>query len=124
MTALTIASLHARGTLNLDASLAELSPQNPLPPVTRPAEVRLRDLLAHVGGIANRPINFRFTASGQHDPDTLWRLLAVSEPNTSAPLGRFQYQNIGYNLATILTDRSLGVPWQNLLRREIFEPAG
>lgn len=124
VTALALACLHARGELDLDASLVEFSPQVTLPPATRPSEVRLRDLLAHIGGIANRPINFRFTASGQHDPDTLWRLLAISEPNAAAPLGRFQYQNIGYNMATILTDRSLGVPWQDLLRREIFEPAG
>jgi CubicO group peptidase (beta-lactamase class C family) len=124
LTALAFACLHARGELDLDASLAEISPQSPLPPATRPSEVRLRDLLAHVGGIANRPINHRLTATGQHDPDTLWRLLAISEPNTAAPLGRFQYQNIGYNIATILTDRRLRVPWQSLLRTEIFEPAG
>jgi len=124
VTALALACLHARGELDLDASLAEISPEVPLPPATRPSEVRLRDLLAHVGGIANRPINYRLTASGQHDPDALWRLLAISEPNAAAPLGRFQYQNIGYNMATILTDRSLRVPWQNLLRTEVFEPAG
>jgi CubicO group peptidase (beta-lactamase class C family) len=124
VTALALACLHGRGELDLDASLAEISPQAPLPPATRPSEVRLRDLLAHVGGIANRPINHRLTATGQHDPDTLWRLLAISEPNTAAPLGRFQYQNIGYNIATILTDRRLQVPWQSLLRTEIFEPAG
>jgi len=124
MTALALACLHARGQLDLDASLAEISPQAPLPPATRPAEVRLRDLLAHVGGIVNRPINHRLTATGQHDPDTLWRLLAISESNAAAPLGRFQYQNIGYNIATLLTDRSLRMPWQDLLRTEIFEPAG
>jgi CubicO group peptidase (beta-lactamase class C family) len=122
MTALAFACLHARGELNLDATLAEFSPESGLPPETRPAEVRLRNLLAHVGGILNRPINWRFAASGQHDPDTLWRLLAVSQANPTAPLGRFQYQNIGYNLATILSDRRLGMRWQELLSREIFEP--
>jgi len=123
MTALAFACMHARGELNLDATLAEFSPESGLPPETRPAEVRLRNLLSHVGGILNRPINWRFAASGQHDPNTLWRLLAVSEANPGAPLGRFQYQNIGYNLATILSDRRLGVRWQELLSREIFEPA-
>lgn len=124
VTALTLACLHGRGELDLDASLTEVSPQVPLPPATRPSEVRVRHLLAHVGGIANGPINYRTVATGQHDPETLWRLLGISQPNAAAPLGTFQYQNIGYNIATILTDRSLRVPWQNLLRREIFEPAG
>jgi CubicO group peptidase (beta-lactamase class C family) len=123
-TALAFACLHERGVLDLDATLAELAPEAPLPAATRPSEVRLRQLLAHVGGIVNRPINHRLTATGQHDPDMLWRLLALSEPNAAAPLGRFQYQNIGYNIATILTDRRLQRPWQSILRTELFEPAG
>ena len=81
-------------------------------------------MLAHIGGIANEPIQFRFADSGQYDRDTLWRLLAVSEPNSAAPFGTFQYANVGYNIATILTDRKLGVRWQDLLQTEIFDPAG
>jgi CubicO group peptidase (beta-lactamase class C family) len=124
MTALTLASLSARGELNLDATLAEFAPDAQFPPATRASEVRMRHLLAHVGGIANDPIQFRFTDSGQHAPDTLWRLLAVSQPNAVAPLGTFQYTNTGYNITTILTDRKLGVRWQDLLQRELFDPAG
>ena len=124
MTALALAHLHAQGVLDLDATLAEFSPQITLPSATQPAKVRLRNLLSHTSGIVNEPIEYRFTSSGQHDPDTLWRLLAVSEPNPAAPLGHFQYGNIGYNMATILTDRSLGVRWQDLLQKQIFDPAG
>lgn len=124
MTALALAALDARGVLDLDATLAEFSPESAFPPATRPGEVRLRQLLAHIGGIANEPIEFRFAYSGQHDRDTLWRLLAVSEPNSAAPFGTFQYTNVGYNIATLLTDRKVGVRWQDLLHREIFDPAG
>src|SRR5262245_16604755 len=123
MTSLALACLHARRELDLDAPLAQLSPQAPLPAATRPGAVRVRHLLAHIGGISNEPIEHRFTSTGQHDPATLWRLLAVSEPNRDAPLGPFEYANIGYSIATILTDRGLGVRWQDLLRRELFEPA-
>lgn len=123
MTALALSCLQARGVLSLDSALAEVSPDSAFPSATRPAEVRLRDLLTHTGGIANEPIEYRFSSTGQHDPETLWRLLAASEPNVEAPLGRFQYANVGYNIATILTDRKLGVRWQDLLRSEIFEPA-
>lgn len=123
MTALAFGLLHARGVLSLDATLAEFAPQSGLPAATRPGDVRLRDLLAHVGGIANDPIQFHLASSGQHDPDSLWALLAASEPNLAAPLGRFQYTNTGYNIATLLSDRRLGVRWQELLRREVFEPA-
>lgn len=124
MTALALACLHVRREIDLDATLAGFSPAAPLPPAIRPGEVRVRHLLSHTSGIVNEPIEYRFTDSGQHDPGTLWRLLAISQPNAAAPLGRFQYANIGYNIATILTDRKLGVPWQELLQREIFRPAG
>jgi CubicO group peptidase (beta-lactamase class C family) len=59
MTALAFALLHARGSLNLDATLAEFSPQRGLPAATRPDEVRLRQMFAHVHGIANEPIEFQ-----------------------------------------------------------------
>jgi CubicO group peptidase (beta-lactamase class C family) len=124
MTALALSCLQARGVLNLDATLAEYSPESGFPAATRPGEVRLRDLLTHTGGIANEPIEHRFSSTGQHDAQTLWGLLASSEPNAEAPLGRFRYANVGYNIATILTDRKLGVRWQDLLRREVFDPAG
>ena len=123
MTALAFALLHARGALNLDTTLAEFSPRSGLPAATRPDEVRLRQMFAHVHGIANEPIEFHLTSTGQHDANSLWRLLAASEPNAAAPLGRFQYANVGYNIATILSDRRLGVRWQELLRQEVFEPA-
>jgi CubicO group peptidase (beta-lactamase class C family) len=123
MTALAFALLHARGSLSLDTTLAEFSPDSGLPAATRPSEVRLRDLLAHIGGIANEPIEFRLAATGQHDVASLWSLLAASERNAAAPHGRFQYANVGYNIATILSDRRLGVRWQELLRQEIFQRA-
>jgi CubicO group peptidase (beta-lactamase class C family) len=124
MTSLALAKLEARGELDLDATLAEFAPDAPLPTSVRANEARLRNLLSHTSGIANEPIEFRFTETGQHDAQTLWRLLAASEPNLKAPLGRFAYANIGYNITTILTDRRLGVRWQDILRREVFEPAG
>lgn len=122
LTSLALAALHHRGELDLDSTLAAYAPGAPFPAGVRPAEVRLRDLLSHRGGIENDPISYRLAFTGQHDPETLWRLLAASQPNPKAPLGRFQYTNVGYNIATILTDRRLGVRWQDLLQREIFGP--
>jgi CubicO group peptidase (beta-lactamase class C family) len=124
LTALALAALHARGRLDLDQPLAAYAPDAPLPAAVRPGEVRLRDLLTHTGGISNDALAYRLAFTGDHDPATLWRLLATSEPNREAPLGRFQYTNVGYNIATVLTDRQLGIGWQDLLRREVFRPAG
>lgn len=123
LTSLAFAALHGRGELDLDQTLAAFAPDAPFPAEIQPAQVRLRDLLTHTSGIVNNPIAYRVAFTGQHDPQTLWRLLGSSRANIKAPLGRFQYTNVGYNIATILTDRRMGLPWQDLLRREIFEPA-
>lgn len=124
MTSLALAILEARGDFDLNATPRDYAPDAPLPAAVRAGEVRFRNFLSHTGGIANEPIEFRFTDTGQHDDATLWRLLSASEPNSEAPLGRFDYANVGYNITTILADRRLGVRWQDLLQREIFDPAG
>lgn len=124
LTALAFALLEDRGELDLQQSLAAYAPDAPFPAAVRPSEVKLRDLLTHTHGIENDAIVHRTAFSGEHDPETLWRLLGASTPNQDAPLGRFEYTNVGYNIATILTDRRLGVRWQDLLEREIFAPAG
>jgi CubicO group peptidase (beta-lactamase class C family) len=124
LTSLALAALHQRRVLDLDSTLSAYAPDAPFPAAVRPDQARLRDLLAHAGGIQNDPIAYRVAFTGEHDPKTLWRLLAASRPNLNAPLGKFEYTNTGYNLVTILTDRRLGVRWQDLLRREIFAPAG
>lgn len=124
LTALALAALHERGALNLDNTLAAFAPDAAFPAVARADEVRLRNMLSHTSGIANDPIGYRVAFTGQHDPQTLWRLLATSSANAEAPLGTFDYTNVGYNITTVLTDRRLGVTWQDLLQREVFQPAG
>lgn len=124
LTALALALAHHRGALDLSASLESVAPEAAFPASVRPREVRLHDLLTHTSGIENNPVVFRLAFTGEHDPKTLSRLLASSQPNPEAPLGRFQYTNAGYNIATILTDRFIGVGWRRLLEEEVFHPIG
>lgn len=124
LTSLALAILHQRGAFNLDSTLAAYAPDAPFPAAVGADLATFREMLSHTSGIDNGPIGFRVAFSGQHDPETLWRLLAQSTVNSEAPRGRFDYTNVGYNLTTVLTDRRLGVAWQDLLDREVFAPAG
>lgn len=124
LTALALASLQTRGEFDLDATLASYAPDAYFPDAVRPNDVRFRHLLSHSSGVSNHGAGYRLAFSGEHDPATLWHLLSLSTANTEHPLGQFDYTNEGYNIATILTDRKLGIRWQDLLQREIFEPAG
>ena len=123
-TALAGAILDADGRVDLDSSVASHLNGVTLDPEMHAEEVRLRDLLTHTSGIDNDPIPIRLAYTGEHDPETLWRLLDESTPNEDAPLGTFDYTNFGYNLYTMFTDRELGVRWQDLLAREVFGPIG
>lgn len=124
VTALAMNLLHHRDKIDLDATLADYSPNAPFPNSVHPQSVILRDLLTHTSGIENRPIIIRSAYTGEHTPALLWELLGASETNPKAPLGSFQYTNGGYNILTILTDRKLGAAWQDLLAKEVFAPAG
>lgn len=124
LTGLAFSILDQRGTLSLNTTLSTYAPDAPFPAAVRPNEVTFRNLLTHTHGIDNGGIGWRLAYSGEHDPETLWRVLGASTEKTAAPLGTFEYTNVGFNIATILTDRRMGVAWQDLLQREIFDPAG
>jgi len=124
LTSLAFAVLAHRGQVDLDAPIARWAPDAAFPAAIRPDAVTLRHLLSHSSGIDCDPVAFRLAFSGQHDPATLWRLLSACAINAKAPFGTFEYTNTGYNIATILSDRRLGLPWQDLLDDELFRPMG
>ena len=84
----------------------------------------LRSLLTHTAGISNDPLEFRSAYSGQHDPATDWSLLSLARVNEGLPPGTFRYTNTGFNILTTLTDRQQGLLWQDLIAKEILQPAG
>jgi CubicO group peptidase (beta-lactamase class C family) len=114
--------LEAKGRIDLDWTLAELAPDHRFAPELRAREISLRHLLNHTHGIAGGPIEDRLAFTGDHDPQTLWNLLPRLTPNSRAPLGTFNYSNLGYNVATLLIERRLGRRWQDLLKQEVLRP--
>lgn len=122
--ALAMNVLHHRGDLDLDSTLAQFAPDASFPDEALPDQVVLRDLLTHTSGITNTPIMYRSAYTGVHTPELLWSLLDESSANSNVPYGSFEYTNTGYNILTILTDRKLGIAWQDLVNREIITPLG
>ncbi len=123
-TALALQILHQRDEIDLDMSLARFAPDAPYPPQTRPHEVTLRHLLTHTSGLQNGSIASRYAFTGDYSSEQMWQLIRFTTANESAPLGRFDYTNFGYNLLTLLTDRKLEQAWQDVLAREVYAPAG
>lgn len=124
LTSLALLRRAERGEIDLDQPIGAFAPEAPFPAAVRPSEVTFRHLLSHTSGVECDAIGFRVAFTGQHTPDLLWRLLGESSVNAEAPLGEFEYTNTGYNIATVLTDRHFGAPWQDMLQNEVFGPAG
>lgn len=122
-TAFAAALLASRGDLDLDGPISQYLPSLRLAQPLSVDEITLRDLLTHTHGIMNDgPVVFRTAFSGVHTHD---RLVELVESHGPAPGGKaFNYGNIGYNITSLAMDAELGMSWQELLRREIFDPLG
>ncbi len=85
-------------------------------------DVTLQDLLSHTSGIANVPLGWMLTNSGEYDDDDLVRLLreeTISRYNRKA----YAYDNFGYHVFRIILQEEFGLDWKKLLREKVFAPA-
>ena len=122
-TGLAVASLGRKGTLDLDAPVASWLPNSSLP-ADIAQTVTLRDLVSLQAGVDNDPLTGRLAFTGDHSPALRQSLLAETQRLENAPRGTFRYSNGGFNIATTLIERKLGLTWQQLVEREVLKPAG
>lgn len=122
-TGLAAVLLDEQGRLDLDAPMSRYLPSARLQAPLNPDSITLRSLLSHTHGIDNDgPIVFRTAFSGEHTNDQLIALLAA---HPAAKTGReYVYGNIGYNVAGLAMDATLGESWRDVLQRMIFQPLG
>ena len=120
-TALTAIILDERGAVDLDAPLAELLPEAELDPKLSAADITLRDLLAMRHGISNDgPVVVRTAYTGEFDTPALLRLLRHHPASASGR--RFEYGNLGYNVAALALEQATGRRWEDLTVRHVFRP--
>jgi len=93
--------------------------------------VTLDHLLQHRGGFPGRswPEGMEFGevhnlpgAPREQRREYVRRFL--TEKPGFAPGARFEYANAGYAVAGALAERVTGIPWEELLRRRLFQPLG
>lgn len=123
VTALAIASLAARGEVDLEAPIARLSPTSGIPADLAGA-VTLTDLLSHRSGIENDPISMRAAYTGDWTPQVMWDLTRETRSREGGARGAFAYSNDGYNLATVLLEHERGQDWRGLVQDEVLGPLG
>ena len=128
MTATLAALLVARGTLAWSTTVVEAFPELTVDPGWAPAT--LEELVTNSAG-----------APAGLDQDGLWGRLwehtgtpseqrltlvegVLARPPDSPPGTRYLYSNGGFSIAGAMLERAAGVPFEELLARELFAPLG
>lgn len=114
-----------QGLLSLDDEITQYFPEIPYPGVT------VRHLLSHTGGVPDYFddedwfIDLWKKEDRVPGNDEILRFLCETKLKPYfAPGEKLEYSNTGYNLLALLVERLSGVPYEEFLQKNIFEPAG
>ena len=114
-----------QGLLSLDDEITKYFPELPWPGVT------VRHLLSHTSGIPDYFDDadwfLRIWQEEKRVPgnDEILRFLRETKAKPYfAPGEGLHYSNTGYNLLALLVERRSGLPFEDFLQKNIFEPAG
>ena len=130
LTALVVLALVERGTLGLDTTARSLLGHD-LPMVAD--DVTVEHLLAHRSGIGDYfdedeevELSDYVLPVPVHELATTEQYVRVLDghPAKFAPGERFSYCNGGYVVLALIAERAAGVPFHELVRRRVCEPAG
>lgn len=108
------------GRLTLDAEMPDHVP-------AAPADLTLREALAHTGGLPDYAMTTHYTAAVDAQPGKPWGLDEIVDVGlraTRSARGSFHYSNLGYWLAGAVLEAMAGTSLTDLLSRLVFQPAG
>ncbi|GEA10631.1 serine hydrolase domain-containing protein [Alteromonas sp. KUL49] len=112
------------GKVDTNTTLNAMFPDIDFKPAIQSDKVTITDLLRHTSGIDSWPLIQVTAYTGQYDNDLINQLLEDSYVNPNAPLGTFDYTNVGYNILSHWMDNTFETNWQTQLATNIFKPLG
>ncbi len=125
-TAAAVMLVLREGKLHLEDKITKYFPE-----LTAYEGVTVRHLLNHTGGVpdyfddADWFIKIWKEEHRVPGNDEIVRFLLETKCKPEfAPGEKFSYSNTGYNLLALLVERVSGVPYEDFLQKNIFEPAG
>lgn len=127
LTRLLIGRLVDKGLIRWDTTLAESLPDVPMREEYR--AVIIADVIAHRGGlrpytrISPRDTPILFQQGGTaNERRAAFMTHLLNEPPAVPPRTRYHYSNAGYGLLGHIAERHAGVPFEELIRDEVFQP--
>lgn len=130
MTATLAAWLVEQGKIRWDSTLAEVFPDRARDFHPDYRRVTLQQLLAHRGGVPasleeNGLWDRLWTLATPPRRQRLYLLEQVARRPPAAPPGsNFLYSNAGYAIAGAMLEQVTDTPWEDLMRKLLFEPLG
>ena len=125
-TAAAVMLVIRQGLLSLDDKIITFFPE-----LTAYENVTVRHLLTHTAGVpdyfedADWFIDIWEKEKRVPGNDEIVRFLCETKLKPSfAPGEKLEYSNTGYNLLALLVERLSGVPYEEFLQKNIFDPAG
>lgn len=109
--------LAQQGRLSLNDTVARYLPDSP----SSWADITIHQVLSHTSGLVRDPPDYRPYVEQQ--PMTVIEL-AYSLPLQSKPGTRWSYSNVGYYVLAEIITRVAGIPWNDFIAKQLFEPAG
>jgi CubicO group peptidase (beta-lactamase class C family) len=123
MTAILIGQLIDKGQLTFDTPMSEIFPDIATKMAPAMAAVTVRQLLDHDAGLPHDlPWGLMDVT---HLPLPAQRRMAVQQALSmppATPIGSFAYSNVGFVLLGAIVERKTGLSWEQVIRKEIFNP--
>ncbi len=120
-TSMTVALAKDRGLMSLEDHPRAYLPYFKMYDAEADAKVTIRDLLSHRTGIMSA--NEFSAQSAQITREGLVKATMSARP--TAPFRtKFQYSNVSYVTVGEIIERAYGMPWEEVIRRNIFAPLG
>ncbi|HEV8125217.1 MAG TPA: serine hydrolase [Gemmatimonadales bacterium] len=122
LTALAIARLAMEGKLDLDAPLSRYLPSLKLKPPLSADSITLRSMLSMTWGVADGPVDFRMSYTGEGSRAELLKLL---ETHGARETGHaFAYSNLPYQILGLMLEEKFGQSWKDIVGETVLQPIG
>jgi CubicO group peptidase (beta-lactamase class C family) len=85
-------------------------------------QITVKHLLTHTSGLTNEPLTFRMAYSGEIANNEIDTAFTGTMVYTDTMFNKYNYDNRGYNIYTVLLRQHLNVSWKDVVAKKIFRP--
>lgn len=113
--------LSSEGVIDLDTPIVNYKPIREFEDKRIFQDITIRQLLTHTSGITNGYLVWRNATSGEYTDDKLIEILRTHTSSLDNNKS-FKYDNLGYNIFSLILKEEFSLDWKSLLEQKLFSP--